>query len=374
MSIPCIGTDLEEEQAMSKDACNTNESKIETTEVHNMPNDPLANLRLARLWISECIQHHDLCILGTSSVQPEFRPRRLINVQNCTRPFLQVMEVEISEPYLALSYRWGEVMVGQTRKLTNEACQHCLPLNDIPRTCSDAIQVTRLLGYKYIWIDAFCIIQDDEADKSRELPKMGEIYRHTLFTIYAKGSVDSQSGLFSRKDSSISLAQSMTVCATVALVDQGKDTTEETQTSAFDGPDYLWERGWILQESVLSSRRLCFGKEMSWKCTMSRGTVMRPVLRARSDAENDGFASELEKLRMWIFAPARMREAPRKSWFRWNQFDTWYAVIEKYSTMNLTYVSDNLPALSGLAQLLGQTCHASYAAGLWIEDLQIGLT
>jgi hypothetical protein len=76
--------------------------------------------------------------------------------------------------------------MGQTLKSTNEAYQRCLTPNDIPRTCSDAIQVTRMLDYKYHWIDAFCIIQDDGADKFRELAEMREIYRHALFTIYAK--------------------------------------------------------------------------------------------------------------------------------------------------------------------------------------------
>ncbi|CZR67476.1 uncharacterized protein PAC_17375 [Phialocephala subalpina] len=359
---------------MSREACNTNEPEREAGDANNNPSDSSANLGLARLWISQCIQHHELCRLGNSSTQPGLLPTRLINVHDRSQPFLQVMKGEVLEPYLALSYRWGEGMMGQALKSTNEAYQRCLPLNDIPRTCWDAIQVTRMIGYKYLWIDAFCIIQDDEADKSRELLKMGEIYRHALFTIYAKGSSSSQSGLFSRKESCISQARRMQVCATIPLVDQGTETAEATLAGAFDGKDYLEERGWVLQESVLSSRRLAFGNWMSWKCTMARATETRPVLWARHNAETNGFAGEVEKLRMWIFAPARMREAPRQSWLRWNQFNSWYAVVEIYSTTNLTYVSDNLPALSGLAQLLQQTYRASYAAGLWLEDLQVGLT
>jgi hypothetical protein len=57
------------------------------------------------------------------------------------------------------------------------------------------MQVTRMLGHKDLWIDAFCIIQNDETDKARELVKMGDIYRYALFTIYAKGSSSSESGL-----------------------------------------------------------------------------------------------------------------------------------------------------------------------------------
>jgi hypothetical protein len=82
-------------------------------------------------------------------------------------------------------------MVGQTLKSTNEAYYHCLPLNNILCIYSDTIQLTRLLGYKYIWIDTFCIIQDNKANKTCELPKIGEIYYYVLFIIYTKGSLDS---------------------------------------------------------------------------------------------------------------------------------------------------------------------------------------
>ncbi|RDL37626.1 Uncharacterized protein BP5553_05059 [Venustampulla echinocandica] len=299
-------------------------------------------------------------------MQPRPRPTRLINVQDSSRPFLQVME-EALEPYLALSYRWGENKKGQTLKCTYETFQHCLPLNDIPRTCWDAIQLTRMLGYKYLWIDAFCIIQNDETDKSHELVNMGDIYRYALFTIYAKRSSSSQSGLFARQDNHIKLEVS-------ATTKQSAETAKITLASMFDGPDHLEGRGWVLQETVLSSRRLAFGNRMSWKCTMARADETSPIPRARHNALTDGFAGDVEKLRLWMFAPARMRETPRQSWLRWNQFDSWYAIVEAYSVTSLTFVSDNLPALSGLAKLLQQAHGATYAAGLWTDDLQVGLT
>jgi len=319
------------------------------------------NLDLARLWISQCTQHHELCGLVNSSMQPQHLPKRLINVQNATRPFLQVMN-ELSEPYLALSYRWGENMTGQTVKCRYEAFQHCIPLSNIPLTCRDAIQITRMLGYKYLWIDAFCIIQDGETDKASELVKMGDIYRYALFTIYAKGSSSSQSGLFLQQDDHIKFGTTK----------QSIGITKATLASTSD-PDYLQERGWVLQETVLSSRRLAFGKWMSWKCTMVRADEVNPIPRARHSALTDGFASEIEKLRLWILAPNRMMAAPRQSWLRWNQFDSWYAIVEIYSVTNLTYVLDNLPALSGLAELLQQAHGATYAAGLWMDDLQVSL-
>jgi hypothetical protein len=46
-------------------------------------------------------------------------------------------------------------------------------LESLPKTFRDSIQVTRALGYKYIWIDSLCIIQST-ADWERESVKMAQ--------------------------------------------------------------------------------------------------------------------------------------------------------------------------------------------------------
>jgi hypothetical protein len=49
-------------------------------------------------------------------------------------------------------------------------------LDELPRTFQDAIQVTRELGIKYIWIDSLCIIQDDPVGWEQESKRMHGIY------------------------------------------------------------------------------------------------------------------------------------------------------------------------------------------------------
>ena len=249
-------------------------------------------------------------------------------------------------------------MGGQTLKSTYETYLRFIPINDIPSTCRDAIRITHELGYRYLWIDAFCIIQDDDFDKSSELVKMGDIYRYALLTIYAKGSPNSASGLFRKQD------------------DHSSDQVQipSPQVEVFDGPDYLEQRGWVLQETVLTSRRLAFGHGISWKCTMARATKIRPTPQARPDVLTDGFASDIDKLRSWLFAPLLMQKTSRQSQSRWNQFDSWYAIVDIYSVTSLTYDFDNLPALSGLARLFQEAHGTTYAAGLWVEDMQVGLS
>lgn len=41
-------------------------------------------------------------------------------------------------------------------------------VNDLAHTIQDAIRVTQSLGFSYIWIDALCIIQDSQDDKTQQ--------------------------------------------------------------------------------------------------------------------------------------------------------------------------------------------------------------
>jgi hypothetical protein len=49
----------------------------------------------------------------------------------------------------------------------------------------DAVLVTRKLSVPYLWIDALCIVQDDEDGWGKERPRMGDYYRNAYITISA---------------------------------------------------------------------------------------------------------------------------------------------------------------------------------------------
>jgi Heterokaryon incompatibility protein (HET) len=66
--------------------------------------------------------------------------------------------------YTCLSYRWGGVLPLCTLTCSLDQEKLGIKWSRLPKTFQDAIQVTRLLGIRYIWIDALCIIQDAPAD------------------------------------------------------------------------------------------------------------------------------------------------------------------------------------------------------------------
>ncbi len=83
--------------------------------------------------------------------------------------------------WVALSYVWGHAKSSPNLKSTELG----LPLGELPVTVKDAIKVTKLLKYQYLWIDRYCIDQEDEASRQNQLNKMDAIYRGADLTIIA---------------------------------------------------------------------------------------------------------------------------------------------------------------------------------------------
>ncbi|KAH6681646.1 hypothetical protein B0J14DRAFT_430609, partial [Halenospora varia] len=52
------------------------------------------------------------------------------------------------------------------------------PEEDLTRTFVESINFAVSLGFRYLWIDVLCIIQDSIADWQVESSKIGDIYAH----------------------------------------------------------------------------------------------------------------------------------------------------------------------------------------------------
>lgn len=353
---------------MTEDRCNAPD--VEPNFDHDSSTGSSANFELARTWFTQCIEQHSQCKASSSSAAISPLPTRLINVEAVNRPFLEITTPNSHGPYLALSYTWGEGERVLTLRSNYEAHRQCLPLNILPRTFADAIQVTRRLRYKHLWIDALCMIQDDDDHMSKEIPKMGDIYRYAQFTITAAGASSSHSGMFVDRDPRQYRPCKIPVSTTT---DKGSEMRHITLATTYNGHDYLKSRGWIHQERVLSSRSLIFGKQMSWACTDGEAQETRPAMHPRPTPPKDSVLAVLEKLRVLIYASPSASRASTGTQDRSTAFDVWYAMLKEYSDKELTYVSDNINAVAGLAALFQQSQKSTYAAGLWEDDLPNGL-
>jgi hypothetical protein len=58
--------------------------------------------------------------------------------------------------------------------------QDGIPLEILPAIYKEAVDLGRLLGYQYLWIDSLCIIQDSPSNWETEASKMASTYGNAL--------------------------------------------------------------------------------------------------------------------------------------------------------------------------------------------------
>lgn len=233
-----------------------------------------------------------------------------------------------------------------------------VPFDDLPRTFRDAIQITRRLRLRYLWIDALCILQDSPDDWEKESSKMVLIYSNSFLTIAADASKDSFGGCFNStsetQDQDHNFGQMLEIQSNLA---DGQSSTLlfwlHSNRFYQNGPRLLCNsplaaRGWVFQEKMLSPRTIHFSSsQVLWVC------------RRMSIAE-DLLGTTTNNASQMLFIP------------RNKLLVYWYHILigGDYSLRKFTVPHDRLVAISGLARhfyvLYEKKCE--YIAGLWVAE------
>lgn len=117
----------------------------------------LPTYNLLKDWIEDCRTNHEQSCGATSNTSK--RPKRLIDCQK------RRLCLDVDKPYVCLSYVWGAP--------TNHQCVSNSSLPDeLPSTVSDAMDVTLRAGFRYLWVDRYCIDQDDPEEKHNAIRDM----------------------------------------------------------------------------------------------------------------------------------------------------------------------------------------------------------
>lgn len=202
---------------------------------------------MLKAWLHNCEQQHDECKPRVGRL-----PKRLIDVGLQEEPARLGFSHDIHASsdsfvkYTTLSYYWGNAQFRTT--IDNEETHlQKIPFNLLPRTLQDAIEITRRLGIKYIWIDALCIVQDDSAEWSLEASRMGDIYLGSSLTIVATDAVDASGGCFSKysdapSSSLLAITKSVGSETFLARIQPG-DTLEHVYKSAISASGVSNPRG-----------------------------------------------------------------------------------------------------------------------------------
>ena len=304
--------------------------------------------------VAECTNHHALC----KAPQVGTLPSRIIELRTGVDDMIfPIVSNGRQGNYTALSYCWGGPQEIVATKDRWEKLMEGIPLQVLPKTIQDAVVVTRRLGHQYLWVDALCILQDSEQDWLSEASKMAHIYGNACVTISAAGGSDCSAGCFmkGKADTGQELGQ------LVLGLPNGDTGIIYLRVNNYYKPanDPLNKRGWALQERLLSPRLLIYSAgKVSWQCQTKSGTQGIGSARLPNyffdNLLTNGYKQD------W-HSPSPKTDK--------NLFILWAQIALDYSRRDLTYESDALPALSGLARRLQDITGDEYLAGLWRESL-----
>lgn len=140
-------------------------------------------------------------ILSVKAISNDFVPTRVIDVGHKS-PFHRLVKPVLCNGkdltpgtrYLTLSHRWPLAgQVAMSLKLTRDklsSMMKSIPFDGLPKTFQDAITVTQRLGFRYLWIDSLCIIQDDTDDWQKEAALMTKVYTNSTCNLSATAASD----------------------------------------------------------------------------------------------------------------------------------------------------------------------------------------
>lgn len=222
--------------------------------------------------------------------------------------------------YVALSYCWGDVQSSCTEYDYED-------LINAPQTIEDAIQVTLELNYIYLWVDRYCIPQEDEQLKAEQIAFMGEIYANADVTIIAAGGDNSDSGLPGISSPRIT-GQWVSRSCSQRVVTVESVPVEDITESAWN------TRGWTFQEGHLSTRRLAFTRsQVFFQCQiMSSSECIDPI-------HSRGFRNDqLSQMNLGSFFET------------WASHGTIWELITEFTRRRLRYSHDTLNAILGVLE------------------------
>lgn len=269
--------------------------------------DGSINFELIKGWLQICKRDHTLYCRKSRS----FRSQALqdFSVVDCQTRKIVPMRSECE--YVALSYVWGDRHLPVDADFLGDKYLS----KTLPKTIEDAILVSSKLGIPYIWIDRYCIEQEDGDKKVRQINNMDVVFKEAAVVLVAVAGSDPTHGL--PGVSTVSRpARSRAWMGSKELIASRPDVIQTIRSSRWSS------RAWTFQEAYFATTVLCFtDHEIYYECAemTARESLVEPI---------------------WIH-PILLFER------RVDQLSMW-PDIRKYNGRDLTYDDDALRAFAGV--------------------------
>ncbi|KAI6765481.1 hypothetical protein HG530_006551 [Fusarium avenaceum] len=203
---------------------------------------------------------------------------------------------------------------------------------------------------------------------------MTSVYDNSYLTVAASKGGDSSEGLFGQKvpreyfefECSFGDRQGSILAFKISL---HSEVIPDNYITLPNEP--LSERGWVLQERVLSRRTILYTSEqMCFECGEGfqgeDGLLLGREYMDVYEKPRRGSTSEKE-------CEAKTNKDHNISSGHKAILGAWRELLYSYGQRKLTHASDKLPAISGLARIYAEQLGDEYVAGLWRSHLVKGL-
>ncbi|KAF2662094.1 HET-domain-containing protein [Lophiostoma macrostomum CBS 122681] len=306
--------------------------------------------------LSGCIKGHAKCWEAFDS---SWVPTRLIDISEyksigkaCLVSRDQIVAALSSERdlrYTSLSHVWGSHKFLSLNTCNETGLSSGFPVSRLPETFQQAVYVTDSIGLRYLWIDSLCILQDSVEDWKSEASLMGKVYLNSFCTLAASLATRPTEGLF--WDRHPELANAFPVEFSHAHGYKRFAVFYDLQDLILER-SALHKRGWVLQESYLSPRTIHFTKFPAFEC------------REMFACENYRTAGTEDNAVTFRWLRHTSKTISRTEVFTYSD---WFNIVYDYSRCSLTFITDKLIALCGIAQAVSRSpaIGNEYHAGVW---------
>ncbi|KAF4633375.1 hypothetical protein G7Y89_g4747 [Cudoniella acicularis] len=248
--------------------------------------------------------------------------------------------------YVALSYVWGALKnpVRATKANRHELmAEGGLTKTTLPRTIHQAVEVVRAIGFRYLWVDSLCIIQDDPESQMDQIRAMDLIYKGAALTIAAAGGNCADDPLMNPERENMVHTEDF---GDLKLMARNRPFKAALVGSTWDS------RAWCYQEKILSRRILLFTEaevyyncsHFSWRESMKSADVERKL----AVSQEPNLAESEEEI-----ADHVAKETPKQ-----DPGHIWYplrSILQEYTLRALTNENDVLFAVWGVLKSLSPT-------------------
>lgn len=307
------------------------------------------DVSIIRRWLADCQKHHGPncnTLVTPLSLPANFR---LID----THDWCVVMADEPME-YIAFSYVWAAATSSSTKgrfqldtkSLAVLGKKASLRTDSLSELIMDAIQLCADIGYRYLWVDQLCIVQDDGDMKMEQINGMDAIYHKAVMTIVALG--DGKGG--ERK--SVGLPGASSRPRQLRLGYQPWVLSIDGSYAGVHTPGIhsaikssAWnERGWTYQERVLSRRHLFIGTDHFYlNCVRLKHDSDEPYehkSEGRGSQAGIGFSDH-----------GYERGIRGRSYYD-PVMTLYHSSVKEYTRRTLSFSSDSLNAFLGVGSIL----------------------